>query len=126
MEIFLKVSADGGQTFLINTTSATGDIGFPVSPGTGKQIQWTYPDSLASGDYQIKIVADDRFEIDIQTLVDAVDSNLLRDRLEFIEGIRTFNFGAAHYASVKDTIEAHFTNAGLQTERHSIPPAPTT
>lgn len=117
VEITFRVSVDNGKTYAINTSGATGDVGFPVTPGNGKTIVWNYNDlNLSSGNYQIMLVADDLFQIDIQEIVDEVDSNRLRADLEFIEGVRHRTVGAAHLQAVKDSIDSHFANHNLENE----------
>src|ERR1035437_5467872 len=67
MEIYLQMSADSGFTYPFNGSNATGDIGFPVTQGTGKKIRWNYPDSLNAllPLFCIKLTADDHVAIDI-------------------------------------------------------------
>ena len=43
VEMFLRVSADSGRTWLVDLTSGvSGDLGYPISPGAGKSITWNY------------------------------------------------------------------------------------
>jgi Zn-dependent M28 family amino/carboxypeptidase len=120
VEITFRLSDDNGKTYSVNTSNATGDVGFPVSPGISKEIIWNYSDlDLAGGDYLVMLVADDQFEIDIQEIVDQVDSNRLRSDLEFIEGIRHRTAGSIHLQEVKDSIESHFSAYNLENENSS-------
>ncbi|NIT54678.1 MAG: M28 family peptidase [Aliifodinibius sp.] len=119
MEIWLRVSSDSGQTYLVPVDSVTGDVGYPVTPGAQKQILWHYdPDSLVldrnTGRFQAKVVADDLFEIDIKNVVDQVDSLNLKNNLTFIQGIRHRTTGPSHLQDVQDSIAAHFLSHGLQ------------
>ena len=41
LEIFLGITAND-TVYNIDVSTATGDIGFPVVPGTGKEIIWDY------------------------------------------------------------------------------------
>lgn len=121
-EITFRVSADDGETYMVNTSEATGDLGFPISPGTGKTISWDFTNAIAiNGNYKIMLVADDLQAIDIQEIVDQVDSNRLRTDLEFIEGVRHRTAGAAHLQEVKDLISNHFMTEGLDTEILQFP-----
>lgn len=118
LEITFLASNDNGETFLLNTANAIGDIGYPIMPGTDKMITWNYGGLLTgSGDYQLKIVADDLFQLDIQEIVNQVDSNRLRANLEFVEGVRHRISGEPHLEAVKDSIEAHFLAHDLETHR---------
>lgn len=126
-EVFFRASADGGSNFNINTSSATGDVGYPVSPGMDKQISWNYAGAItAIGEHQIKIVADDRYAMDIQEIVDQVDSNLLRQRLGNIVGIRHYSANPANLNRCRDTIEQSFVGYGLETYRQNFPYSNTT
>lgn len=127
IEIFLRASADGGQTYRISTEGASGDIGYPVSVGAGRQISWDYSGQIGlAGNYQLKIVADDRYQIDIAELTSQVDSNLLRQRLENIVGIRHSTANLANLDRCRDTLEQSFLQYGLETYRQNFPYAGTT
>ncbi len=120
IEISFRMSDDNGETYTINTSQATGDVGFPVSPGIGKTIVWNYSNlDLVNENYKIMLVADDLYQIDIQEIVDQVDSNRLRSDLEFIEGIRHRTAGNIHLQEVKDSIESHFSVYNLEDENSS-------
>lgn len=121
LEIELRVSDNMGYTYLIDATNSWGDVGFPVTPGIGKQITWQYnPDVIATGIYFIKVIADDRQPVDIQTIVDEVNPDNLLSDLTFVQGVRHYDAGLAHIQEVKDAIEARFTDAGLQTNRQNF------
>ena len=127
VEIFFLASDDSGQTFRLNTESATGDLGYPISPGTGKQISWNYTGSILQvGEYVLKVVADDRHPIDIQEMVGQVDSSLLRERLGYIVGRRNYSVAAEKLNETRDTIEQAFLQYGLQTYRQNFPYVVTT
>ena len=124
LEVFLRISADAGATFQLPVDSVSGDIGWPVVPGTGKIAVWHYDrDSLSAITgggpltFQVRLIADDRFTIDIQDLVDAVDSSRIRANLEFIEGIRHRVADPTHLTAVRDTLERRFIAAGLEADR---------
>ncbi len=121
-EISFLASDDGGQYFRLNTGSASGDIGFPVAPGTGRQISWNYTGSIREvGEYVLKIVADGRYEIDIQEMVEQVDSNRLRERLASLAGVRNFITGRDKLNQTRDTLEQSFREYGLITYRQHFP-----
>lgn len=121
VEITLLASADSGHTYLANTDSVSGDVGYPVVPGTGKQVVWNYADTISNIlSYQIKLVADDQFTINIQDIVDQVDTHRILQTLQHIVGIRHRNVNIAHLNVTKDAIAQHFTQLGLQTRQHSF------
>lgn len=124
LEVFLNVSANGGTYFEQNTTNATGDVGFPVLPGTTKQIRWDYPDSLSAmlSSLQVKLIADDRAElITIPQILTQIDSNRMKQNIQWLEGIRHRTTGATHLQEVRDSLLARFQQAGLDTRIHEFP-----
>lgn len=122
LEVLFSASADSGTYYNLNTSEAWGDIGFPVTAGSGKRIYWHYPDSLSGmiPAFVIKLAADDR-AVDIQQVVSRIDSNRLKQDLRFIEGIRHHGTGAVHLREVRDSLLARFQRFGLQTRLHEFP-----
>lgn len=120
LDVQLRISADDGLTFLIPVDSLEGDVGYPVSIGTEKQILWHYePDSLnlAGGQMLIgKIIADDRQVVDIAEIVATVDSAQLVADLMWLEGVRHRIANPDHLAEVRDSIEQRFHQHNLQVE----------
>lgn len=122
VEMFLRVSADSGRTWLINLASGvTGDVGYPITPGTGKSITWNYNFASLGADGVIgnaalhfRLIADDRIPIDIQEIVNQVDSARTVETLRFVEGIRHRTANPTHLNEVRDSIQSLMTNSGLQ------------
>lgn len=114
-DVQLLLSGNSGNTYLVKTGTITGDVGAGITPGTGKQIVWNYDTISNVFAYSIRLVADDRQLPDIQTIVDQVDSNRLLSTLQFVQGTRHYQSAPSHLEEVKDTIQAHFGQAGLQT-----------
>jgi len=122
MLVSFLVSDDNGGSYLLDSQNATGDLGPDIQSGTGKTITWDASAMLpGAGDYKIKLVADDLFQIDIQSIVDQVDSNQLLSTLQSMEGIRHRTFGLDLLEATKDSLEQRFITAGLQTVRESFP-----
>lgn len=119
-DVKLLLSVDGGQTYIASAGTITGDVGFPVSTGTGKQIVWNYDTVSNVYAYAIRLVADDRQVPTVQQLVDMVDSVRLRNDLQFIQGIRHYLTDSAHLQHVRDTIEHRFASNGLETRRQNF------
>lgn len=122
LEIFLSVSADSGISYPYNTSNAAGHIGFPVTPGTGRRIEWYYPDSLSGmlPRLSVKLVADDHQAVDIQQIVNQVDTARLKQNLQFIEGIRHRLTDSTHLQAVQDSIYKAFQRYGLQARKHEV------
>jgi hypothetical protein len=118
LEVSMVFSNDAGKLFSIPATGASGDIGFPVFSGSGKKINWNYRGQLTGGlEFHMKLIASDRQPVDIQAMVDQVDSIRLRQDLQFIQGIRHRRAGAAHLQAVKDTIAGFFLSENLPVNR---------
>ncbi len=119
VEITMLVSIDGGVTFADPIVNVNGDIGFPITPGAGKLITWNAMN--LSLDYKIKLVADDLQIIDIQTIVDQVDSNRIWDDLTALEGIRHRTAGLAQLENTQMMIEQNFLDHNLEVEIQELP-----
>lgn len=122
LEVWLQVSADSGWTWMVPADSITGDVGFPITPTTGKQAVWTY-DPVALTNYlgspglqgfRVRVVANDRIPIDIADLVAQVDSARIMQNLQFIEGVRHRTAGLTHLMNVRDSLRALMAEQGLQ------------
>ncbi len=103
-----------GSSFGFDTGNATGDLGAGITPGIGKQIQWDLSANIASlPNVQLMLVANDLQPVDIQAIVNQVDSTMLYGDVAFLEGIRHRTSGAAHLAACKDFIFNQFQNKNL-------------
>ncbi len=122
MEVLLSASCDGGILYNLNTSNAAGDVGYPVSQGSGKVIVWQYPDSVSRkvGDFKVKLVADDR-ALDIGQIISQIDTARLKQNAQLISGIRNHATGAQHRADVRDSLTARFQRYGLQARLHEFP-----
>jgi formylglycine-generating enzyme required for sulfatase activity len=62
MTVSLRLSEDGGQSFVIGCVTVSGDVGSGVTSGSGKQIEWDagvdYPEHVGD-EYVVKVIADD-------------------------------------------------------------------
>lgn len=112
VEISFFVSSDGGETFSNLSAEASGDIGFPIQVGIGKTVTWVAPN--LNTNYQIELMADDMQPVDIQALVDQVDTNRLFNDLANLEGVRDHANGFPHLEDSRNLLEQHFENHGLQ------------
>jgi hypothetical protein len=121
LDVKLEFSNDGGQHFVVQAGSSTGDIGFPITPGNGKTITWNFDTISNIYAYSVRVIADDKQVPSIQELVDAVDSSRLHQDLTLLTtGIRHYQANPSHLEAMKDTIEQRFIQAGLQTRRHEF------
>lgn len=114
-EISLKVSNNFGESYQVNTSTATGDIGFPITPGNNKTITWPYGNLTSLYGYKVRLVADDKFAISIQDIVNEIDSMRIKNDVYQLQGVRN-NSNTIKYTEARDTIENRFVRYGLDTE----------
>ena len=115
VEVFLGVSSNG-TVFSVSTSGVTGDLGFPITVGAGKEIIWDYGTSHPNIlDYQVRVTADDRYQIDIQPIVDQVDTmNLYQDLQWMSAGVRDHATGLSLLTATKDSITDRFNTLGFE------------
>ncbi len=120
--VAFRAARKGAIALDFNTANATGDIGDAITPGIGKEIVWDYS-AYATQDttnFRLMLVADDLQPVDIQALVDQVDSARLFGDLTFIEGIRHRTTGAAHLQETKDFLWFSYLDKGLETTEQAF------
>ncbi|MDX2281434.1 MAG: M28 family peptidase [Saprospiraceae bacterium] len=107
LEVLVSFSKDGGKTYQIdNLVGCVGDMNYPVTPGLQKKI--TCATDMLIGvapNFRVRLVANDLQPLDIQGLVNQVDSNRLRADLQFVQGIRHRNTGLAKLTAVRDSMQ---------------------
>lgn len=114
--ITFRAGEKGGLTLAYDTQSTAGDVGAGIMPGVGKSIEWDYSGlGISDSDFRLMLVADDGQTVDIQAIVDAVDSTELSGNLSFIEGIRHRTAGLPHLEETQDFIRLQFMDKGLET-----------
>lgn len=112
LDIWIQVSVDSGYTWRVPLDSVSGDVGFPVTPGTGKSISWhfdltnlaNFTGNTGNYDFRIRVIADDRQPIDIGDIVNMVDSARISDNLNYVQGIRHRTANPTHLYEVRDSL----------------------
>ncbi len=120
-EVTFRATKRGGLLFDYDTDNATGHVGVGLAGGTGLQIDWDYSAYDTISEFRLMLVAKLNQSVDIQALVDQVDSSRLSADLTFLEGFRHRNTGAAHLEEVRDFINAQFLDAELETSVLDVP-----
>lgn len=112
VDLQLRVSDGNGFAWLVGLDSITGDTGYPIVPGNGKSITWVYDPAVLAQSYGPgpvnfigRVIADDRMPVDIQDIVDQVDSLRIVQRLLRLEGVRNRNGNPGQYAAARDSIQ---------------------
>ncbi len=116
-EITLQMSDDNGATYEDVSLQVTGDIGYPIVDGT-KEMVWTPTNFNAN--YKMRIIADDLQPVDIQAIVDQVDSNSIWEKVVNLEGIR-HRFDPVFLGSIQMDIEDQMNSFGLEVEIQELP-----
>ena len=113
--VTFRAGESGTPGLDFDTGNATGDVGPAITPGAGKQIQWDLSAYISLLPYfRLMLVADDLQPVDIQAIVDQVDSTRLYGDLVFLEGIRHRTAGAAHLEETKNLIFNQFLENNLE------------
>ena len=117
--VMLSASADGGATYLLNTSGATGDLGPSVLPGTERTILWNYGGIDPSG-VIVRVVAEDGNAPDIQAMVDALQADRLMQRLANVAIPRHHTIAPGGITAIRDTLLLAFDAAGAQTSQQAV------
>ena len=116
VQIDFRAGAIGSTALNLVTTNASGDLGDGINPGTGKQIVWNWSEYADLGpNFRIMLTADDLIEVNIQSIVDAVDSLSLKSYLSQLVGTRHRTANPDHLAYVQDMILEVFQENKLET-----------
>ncbi|MEL7533499.1 MAG: M28 family peptidase, partial [Bacteroidota bacterium] len=117
LNIRLLLSEDEGLSFRNVTSEAIGEKGFPVLSGTQKAIYWDAPQPIFIAMHRVKVVADDRIAVDIQAIVDQVDSVRLRQDLTYFAQSRHRSNQLSLIQQIQDSIDTRLAALGLVTSR---------
>lgn len=119
--VYLRVSGDHGQSWLINTSKATGDVGKHVPPGKNKRIVWPYSKGTENPlNYIAKLVVDDGEKIDLQTLTSKVSPERISKDLSALQGVRHYLKGAPGLKIATDLIYHRFFELNLSARKQTF------
>lgn len=120
-EVRFRAGASGALQLNFNTNNATGDLGTGIAPGTNKTVSWDFSAYAAQGpNFRIMLVADDGHTVDLQQLVNQVDSARLYSHLVAMDGIRHRFTGATRLASVQQHLQNEMMAAQLEQSNHTF------
>lgn len=120
-EVFLRASADG-VTYNVKPLLATGDVGSGITIGAEKEIVWTHTIEFLPGnreDYSFQLVADDGFELNIQNLVNQIDTNEILINFFKVYG-NNHTASPEHYQATRENIFTHYLINGYTAETDSF------
>lgn len=121
VQVHLRASNDHGQSWLLYTKEAKGDLGLLVLPGSNKRITWRYNKKIGNVfDFKIKLIADDGDGLDYRQLISQTDSTRLQSDVKAIEGIRHYLKGAPGLEIAKATLYERFFDYGLEAYRQEF------
>ncbi|QSB29046.1 M28 family peptidase [Flavobacterium sp. CLA17] len=116
IEVWLKITDEKGLSYTINKNNTEGDIGFPVATGKKRRIVWTYDkNTFNPKKCSIKLVADDRYKIEITQLLKEVDTVRMVKDLQYVMGERNSSNSKSeeHLRSVGEYLKNSFKDNGL-------------
>ncbi|NBB89174.1 MAG: M28 family peptidase, partial [Bacteroidetes bacterium] len=113
ISVYLRIS-QGGEHYERPPEGLSGDVGENVAPGNN-QIIWNYPSTLDPRMLSYQLSVWDDHPIDVQDMVNQVDSQRLERRLRALEGVRHYIQNPQGLSDMRDTIQAHFDAANLNT-----------
>ena len=121
MEIKVNIINALGNIENSSLNSFIGDIGYPITGGINKQITWYYNSKFIEFDllkesYFAEIIADDKVPIDIQLVVEEVDTLRMKKYLGDIYGIRCYQVDPYEVEEKKNYIKQFFEINGLASE----------
>lgn len=122
LELLFSITNKMGVSAMMNTSTATGDIGYPHFSGQNKMISFNY-DTIIVDPYtnvRVEVYADDRKGVSIAELVAQVDTNRLRADMDSLVGTRHYTLPSQKLQSIKDTMVARFNRDQLQLDVHSF------
>ena len=118
LKVDVMLSNDNGNSFLIKPTNVSGDAGQSVTKGKNKKLSFSYsPQQFpALSAMKVKLVANDLYKINVQELVDQVDSVRVRKNVERIYGERHLSTeqGKQQLENTRKLLMTAFTGSNLQ------------
>ena len=121
VEVTFRAGELGSVTLDLNTSNATGDLGTGISSGGAKTIVWDWSAHSALGsNFRIMLVADDLQPVNVQDIVDQVDSLEVINFMSQIVGTRHRTANPAHLADVQQLLVSSFEDHQLETRVHTF------
>jgi len=125
LEITPYLSVDSGYAHVAPILAASGDVGFPVSPGNNLSLVVSYDlNSLGNASGQnnqafvgVKLVASDLKPISVDNILQGIDSASVYNDMLFIAQPRHHVGNPAGLELIKDSLQTRFNRYGLQNER---------
>ncbi|MFT4533843.1 MAG: hypothetical protein ACJA1A_002105 [Saprospiraceae bacterium] len=116
-EVGVWLSKDAGDIYT-EISEVIGDVGQVTETGI-KLV--SIDKTILTGEYQIRIVVDDLESIDVETIVNSVDSNSVKSYLEHVEGVRHHIANLPHLDSTRSYVVDHLDNMNLNTSIQYFP-----
>lgn len=122
VEIEFFITDNNSLNFDINTENATGDLGFPITPGINKEIVWNYAGLIQGFNFfEAKVLVGDKQLPEISEIINRVDTSSLRDHLTTIEGIRHRTTGNEHLNDVRDFLKSTIVANNFDLDTQEVP-----
>ncbi|MEM6347610.1 MAG: M28 family peptidase [Bacteroidota bacterium] len=121
LNVRLLLSEDEGVSFRNISSDAIGEIGFPVIAGNQKAIYWDAPQPIFVAMHRVKVAVDDRVSVDIQAIVDQVDSVRIKQDLTYFAQSRHRSNQLPFLQQIQDSLDNRFASLGLLHARQEEP-----
>lgn len=124
LEISLSIMNEKREVvYILTKNNCNGDIGFPVLTGKNKKIIWTYDRTIFSPkNHILKLIADDKYKIELTQLMQEVDTIRMMKDLDYILGERNNSNWKTkrHLRRVGKYIKNSFKDNGLKSYLHKL------
>lgn len=119
-EVTLRISSDGGASYLFKSGILEGDVGENVKIGKGKKIYWKYTDDdIVFKNLRFQLTADDGYEVNAADVLGKVNKDRLKENVTKVYGYRHHESAAGKkkLEEVKNMISSAFDQSDIQLER---------
>ncbi|MEO0471448.1 MAG: M28 family peptidase [Bacteroidota bacterium] len=113
VEVVLRVSDDNGQSFLLPTANAFGDVGPNVATGTNRVIYWDAAAPLPISLLKVAVIAIRPEVFPLDAFSSQVDSARMLADFGWMATLRQRNQNPQQLALVKDSIRLHLLRYGF-------------
>lgn len=118
--ISLELIHPEGRLVKVQQSSFLGDVGPFVSPGRKKSFDFDYSSYTLSGDYKLRLVADDGHKLDISLVSEQAELKSIKKLISTFSIERYYEQNLTNIEKTKQNIEKLFIKHGLTTQRQAF------
>ncbi|MDJ0655353.1 MAG: M28 family peptidase [Xanthomonadales bacterium] len=126
LEIRVNAVSESGASHQVPPDYLDGDAGYPVRPGTARDLAWRYRQDPGFADlggerFRLELTADDRYVAGIGDIVNLVDETRLVEDVAFMQQDRRhFSAGPGHLQSTRNHLRQQMVERGLAVTQQSF------